>query len=106
MKCQEPGPPLLFTMIMKQRVMPRTTSSESSRRNVAGAAVDCVKGSEVAGVVIAIAVSVRLGLPITLRAEALVRQAQVSISRPKVKGLGRRLCQIHCCPCNRRRGFF
>src|SRR6185437_5110190 len=31
MKCHEPGPPLLFTMIMIAIVMPRTTSSDSSR---------------------------------------------------------------------------
>src|ERR1700692_2556892 len=65
MKCHEPGPPLLFTMIMKQMVMPRTTSSESSLRKVAGAAGDWAEGSEVAEVVIAIAVSVRLGLPLS-----------------------------------------
>src|SRR5581483_8234433 len=31
MKRHEPGPPLLFTMIMKAMVMPRTTSRESRR---------------------------------------------------------------------------
>src|SRR5665213_3334909 len=31
MKCHEPGPPLLFTMIMKAIVMPRTTSSDRNR---------------------------------------------------------------------------
>jgi hypothetical protein len=51
-------------MIMKQMVMPRTTSSESSRRKVAGAAGDWVEGSEVAEVVITIAVSVKSVCPL------------------------------------------
>ncbi len=37
MKPHEPGPPLLFTMIMKAMVMPRRTSSESSRWTGVGA---------------------------------------------------------------------
>jgi hypothetical protein len=31
MNPHDPGPPLLFTMIMKQMVMPRTTSNDTSR---------------------------------------------------------------------------
>jgi hypothetical protein len=35
-KPHEPGPPLLFTMIMNAMVMPRSTSSESSRCGESG----------------------------------------------------------------------
>src|SRR3954453_7434717 len=53
MKCHEPGPPLLFTMIMNAMVMPRTTSSDSSRfTGEAGAVAGLVMVVAVAGLVI------------------------------------------------------
>src|ERR1700741_2828412 len=82
MKCQEPGPPLLFTMIMKQMVMPRTTSSESRRLNVVGAVAGLVMVGEVTGVVIEGRLR-ETGLPSTVRAEGAVRPAEPDSRRSK-----------------------
>src|SRR5271166_4097700 len=67
MKRHEPGPPLLFTMIMKAIVIPRTTSSDSRRCTGLGAS---------AGLVMAIEFSVqpRVLVAPTLRALGVVRQ--------------------------------
>src|SRR6202035_4409912 len=54
-KCHEPGPPLLLTMIMKAMVMPRTTSSDRMRLKEvdAGLAIVCCLGCARAGFVTA-----------------------------------------------------
>src|SRR3569832_2631218 len=53
MKCHEPAPPLLFTMIMNAMVMPRTTSSEMNRcMPVLGAVAGLVMVGALAGLVI------------------------------------------------------
>lgn len=76
MKRHEPGPPLLFTMIMKVMVIPRTTSSESKR---------CIGDVGLIGLAVAAGFGTVTGFAmwnriseepfaLTLRAEGAVRQ--------------------------------
>src|SRR5271170_2472158 len=67
MKCHEPEPPLLFTMIMKQMVMPRSTSSESRRPLDARACEGLVIGTALSRVRVVAMVN-------TLRAYSPIRQ--------------------------------
>src|SRR5205814_9996346 len=76
MKCHEPGPPLLFTMIMNAMVMPRTTSSESRR---CSGAFGAVAGLVIVGAVADLIIGERR-LPCDwvahkLRGQGIVRQA-------------------------------
>src|ERR1017187_2262780 len=68
-KPHEPGPPLLFTMIMKAMVMPRSTSSESSR---------CTGVGAMSGLVMAVRSSINADCRVahTLRARSLLRQGR------------------------------
>src|SRR5579863_10603721 len=79
MKCHEPGPPLLFTMIMKAMVMPRTTSSETSRFIIVGGALaGLIMVSATAVLVIGESRSPETLIAITLRVEASVRKGRAS----------------------------
>ena len=79
MKPHEPGPPLLFTMIMKAMVMPRATSRESKRLDrEMPAGLDAVEGEAmVAGLVMEFTVMVEPNMRdmITLRGLGGDRQA-------------------------------
>src|SRR3954451_4840206 len=75
MKRHEPGPPLLFTMIMKAMVMPRTTSSESSRCTPdRGAIAGLLMVGAVAVLVISAGVSLETRIALNVRARGRFRQ--------------------------------
>src|SRR5215472_13930298 len=87
MKRHAPGPPLLFTMIMKAMVMPRTTSSESRRCTpVLGAKAGLVMVGAVAVFVISAGRLPRDRVAHKLRAQAIVRQGPEFPSRRGVPG--------------------
>src|ERR1700679_2696664 len=73
-KRHEPGPPLLFTMIMKAMVMPRTTSREIRRLTGLRAG---------AGMVVAIGIDAVAGFDIEVRAST-----QQALLHPTLRGSG------------------